>query len=270
MANQSPPTALITGASSGLGYEFVKLFAKDHYDLVLVARNEARLQEIAEEIKQTYGTGRVTVVASDLSRPEAPDEIYQEVKRQGIEVSVLVNDAGFGEHGLFSENDLSTELAIIQVNISALVHLTKLYLRDMLARNEGKILQLASTVSLMPSPLMAVYGASKAFVLSFTEAVINEIKDSNVTMTALLPGATDTNFFRRAGAENTVVAQDTPLSEPADVAKDGYEALMKGESRVVSGVLNKIQAAASNVLPDGVIASGMRKLMEEKEDKSGQ
>lgn len=152
---------------------------------------------------------------------------------------------------------------MIQLNIVSLVHLTKLFMRDMLSRNEGKILQLASNVSFMPTPLMAVYAATKAFVLSFTEALINELKDTGVTITALCPGATDTDFFNRAGAENTKVA-NSDLSDPKDVAKDGYQALMKGESRVISGFTNKMQAAISNVVPDTAVTATMHKMMEEK------
>ncbi|MBA3649687.1 MAG: SDR family oxidoreductase [Chitinophagales bacterium] len=232
--------ALITGATSGFGYELAKLFAQDGYNLVLVARLEDRLQEVADEIINLFGV-EVIPLPKDLFDPNAPFEIYDDIKAQGIAISVLVNNAGQGEYGKFSETDLDRELDIIQLNVGALVSLTKLFLKEMVERNEGKILQLGSVVSTMPAPMMAVYGATKAFVLSFSEALINELKGTNVTLTALLPGASDTDFFHKAHAEDTVTYREEKLSKPADVARDGYEALMKGESKIVSGWKNKVQ-----------------------------
>lgn len=253
--------ALITGATSGFGYEFCKLFAASGYNLVMVARSEERLQEISGEIITQYGV-EVLPLSADLFQPEIAEAIYETVKEQGIIVDVLVNDAGQGEHGLFVENDLRRELDIIQLNITSVVCLTKYFLKDMVARNEGKILQVASLLAVYPTPLMAVYAASKAFVLAFTESLINELKSTNVTMTVLLPGASDTDFFHKAGAEETYVYQKTSLSEPGQVAKDGFDALMKGERRVVSGLKNKVQAAMANVLPDSALAGMMQKQME--------
>ena len=258
-------TVLITGASNGFGMEFAKLFAIDGYNLVLVARSVDRLRELGYSLQDEHQLQQVCIVQSDLSRREAPQEIYDQLKQKGVHVDVLVNNAGVGVHGFFHETELDRELDLIQLNITSLVHLTKLFLKDMVARNEGKILNLASIVSFMPSPLMAVYAASKAFVLSFSEALQNEVKDKNITITALCPGASDTYFFKRADAENSRAANG-PLSSPEDVARDGYAALMKGETRIVSGVLNKVQAGISNVLPDSALASTMRFQMEEKHD----
>ncbi|WP_235925731.1 SDR family NAD(P)-dependent oxidoreductase [Pontibacter burrus] len=265
MEGNKQKTVLITGASNGFGMEFAKLFAKDGYNLVLVARSVERLRELGYSLQDEHQLQQVCIVQSDLSRREAPQEIYDQLKQQGVQVDVLVNNAGVGVHGFFHETELDRELDLIQLNITSLVHLTKLFLKDMVSRNEGKILNLASIVSFMPSPLMAVYAASKAFVLSFSEALQNEVKDKNITITALCPGASDTYFFKRADAENSRAANG-PLSSPEDVAKDGYDALMKGETRVVSGVLNKVQAGISNVLPDSALASTMRFQMEEKQD----
>lgn len=253
--------ALITGATSGFGYEFCKLFAADGYNIVMVARNEERLEEVAGEIITQYGV-EVLPLSADLFQPEIAAAIYDTVKEQGITVDVLVNDAGQGEHGLFVENDLQRELDIIQLNVTSVVSLTKYFLKDMVARNEGKILQVASLLAVYPTPLMAVYAASKAFVLAFTESLINELKNTNVTMTVLLPGASDTDFFHKAGAEDSNVYQKTNLSDPEQVAMDGYKALMKGDRKVVSGLKNKIQAAMNNVLPDSVLAGMMEKQME--------
>ena len=253
--------ALITGATSGFGYEFCKLFARDGYNLVMVARSHDRLQDICTQITKEFGVD-AWPLAKNLFYPEAAKEIYDAVVQRGITVDVLVNDAGQGEHGYFVENELQRELDIIQLNVTSLVALTKYFLRDMVARNEGKILQVASLLAVYPTPLMAVYAGSKAFVLAFTESVINELKDTNVTMTALMPGASDTDFFHKAGAEHTYVYNETSLSEPEAVAKDGYEALMKGERKIVSGLKNKMQAAMTNVMPDKALAGMMRKQME--------
>ena len=258
--------ALITGATSGIGYELAKLFAADAYHLVIVSRTAQDLEKTASQLSSQYGV-QVTPIAKDLFEPEAAFELYREVKAKGIEINVLVNDAGQGVYGLFADSDIRRQLSIIQLNVSSLTSLTYLFLKDMVARNEGKILQLASVVSEVPAPLQAVYGGTKAYVLSFTEALINEVKDTAVTITALQPGATDTDFFNKAGAQNSRIVQETKLDDPAKVAKDGYEALMKGDDKVVSGMKNKIQSAMSNVMPDTTLANQMRKQSEES-DKS--
>ena len=259
--NTVKKTALVTGASSGFGREFVKLFAQDGYNLILVARHEDDLREVAQQLENDFAGCETLVLAKDLTQPKAAQELYDAVKQEGVNVQTLVNDAGFGEHGLFAETDLEKELAMIQLNVVSLVTLTKLFMRDMLARGEGRILQLASTVSFMPVPKLSVYAASKAFVLSFSEAVAYELKDTGVTMTALCPGASDTEFFERADAEGANVTE-TPLSDPAEVAKDGYEAMMKGELKVISGAMNKTQVYLSNFVPDSLLSAGMSKLME--------
>ncbi|MCY7350390.1 MAG: SDR family oxidoreductase [Cytophagaceae bacterium] len=264
-------TALITGASSGIGYELARCFAQDGYNLVLVSRNTDRLNEIANEFTQQYGLGKVTVVGADLAQPDAPQRVYNEMNNQGIRVNVLVNDAGFGEYGMFAtETDLQKELSMIQTNVTALVHLTKLFLRDMTTRNEGKILMLASVASVLPNPLMAVYGATKAFILSFSEALRNELKDTDITVTALMPGATNTDFFNRAGADGTVAHKQAMKTDAADVARDGYEALMSGKDKVVSGMMNKAQVAMSRVMPDPFITANVRKQMARPSNGNGQ
>lgn len=260
-------TVLITGASNGFGMEFAKLFAQDGYNLVLVARNTERMRKLAHYLQDHHQLEKVCIVTADLTRPEAPREVYEEVTGQGIMVDVLVNNAGAGVHGMFYETDLEREKAIIQLNMTTPVELTKLFLQDMKRRNSGKILNLASIVSFMPSPLMAIYGATKAFMLSFSEALANELKDTGITVTALCPGASNTMFFRRAGAAHTRAAHGE-LSEPAEVAKDGYEALMNGETRIVSGFKNKVQATTTNFLPDMTLAATMRHQMEEEEEES--
>jgi short-subunit dehydrogenase len=222
-----------------------------------VARTKDRLDEVAEEIRSGYNVD-VIPIAKDLFAPEAPKQIHDEIIALGINVSFLVNDAGQGEYGFFTETNINRELDIIQLNVTALVHLTKLFLKDMVARNEGKILNLASIVGKMPAPLLAVYAATKAFVYSFTQSVINELKGTKVTMTALLPGATETDFFYKAGMAKTKEWVENPLSNPAIVARDGYAAMMSGDTRVISGFKNKFMVAMSNVTPEQLLAENMR------------
>jgi uncharacterized protein len=264
MSNSNGKYALITGGSEGIGYELAKLLAADGYNLVIVARDRQRLEQVADKLGNQYKVA-VIPVSRDLFQREAASEVYAELQMKEIKIDILVNDAGQGQHGFFADTDLQRDIDLIQLNIISLVSFTKLFLKDMLERNEGKILQLASIASMYPSPLLAVYAATKAFVLSFSEALSNELKDTNITVTALIPGATETDFFNKADAENTREFQESSLSNPADVAKDGYEAMMKGEVKVVSGMKNKMQAAMSNVMPDTALASTMRKKMEAPE-----
>ena len=253
--------ALVTGASSGIGYELAKLFAADGYNIIAVSRTESDLQRVATEISGSYGV-KVEVMPKDLFGEKAATELYEEVKSRGYEVEVLVNDAGQGVFGLFHETDIEEQMKIIHLNIVSLTRLTYHFLQDMKARNSGKILQLGSVVSEIPAPYQAVYGGTKAFVLSFTEALISELKDTNITITTLQPGATDTDFFAKAGAEDSKIVQKSSLADPAKVAKDGYKALMSGDDKVVSGLKNKAQIAMSNVIPDTMVADGMKKQSE--------
>lgn len=252
--------ALITGATSGFGYEFAKIFAANGYHLVLVARSAERLNEVSDELVRDFGIG-VTPLAKDLFNPVSALEVYQATRELNIRIDVLINDAGQGEHGKFTDYSLSRDIDIIQLNVTSLVSLTKYFLKDMVARGDGKVLQVSSLLAKYPTPLMSVYAATKAFVLSFTEGLIGELKDTNVTMTALLPGASDTDFFHKAGASDTVIYRETELSAPEDVAREGYEALMRGESKIIFGFKNKLQAAASAILPDNILASSMRNQM---------
>jgi len=260
MATKVKGYALITGATSGIGYELAKLFAADGYNLIIVARTESELEEKAREISSQYGV-QVESIPKDLFRPNAAFELYDEVKLRNLKVDVLVNDAGQGQYGLFIESDINRQLEIIQLNINALTVLTHQFLKDMVERNEGKILQLASIASELPGPYQAVYHATKAYVLHLTEALIREIKDTNVTMTALQPGATATDFFNKADMLDSKI-MDTKMSDPAKVAKDGYDALMKGDDKVVSGFKNKAMVASSNVMPDTMVAAQMEKMQE--------
>jgi uncharacterized protein len=258
--------ALITGATEGIGYELAKVFAEHGYNLVIVARTKESLNTTADTLADLYGVNVIPIV-KDLFEPQAAEELYDEVKSHGVIINILVNDAGQGVYGLFAESNIEKQLKIIQLNISSLTVLTYLFLRDMLDRNEGKILQLASIVSEIPAPLQAVYGGTKAFVLSFTEALINEVKESNVTITALQPGATATDFFNKAGAQNSKIVTESKLADPADVARDGFNALMKGDDKIVSGMKNKVQSVLSNVISDPTLADQMRRQSEESSEQ---
>ncbi|MEZ0487230.1 SDR family NAD(P)-dependent oxidoreductase [Fibrella aquatica] len=263
----SGKTALITGATSGIGRELANLFAKDGYNLILVARGDDSLQQLAQSYENQFGI-KTTLITKNLADDQAGQQVYDEVQQQGIKVDVLVNNAGMGEYGMFAtETDLQKEVDIIHINVIALVKLTKLFLKDMVQRNEGKILMLGSVASVIPNPLMAVYGATKSFVYSFSEALRNEIKDTNVTLTVLMPGATDTDFFNKAGAMNTK-AQEKALETPAaDVAKTGYDALMSGKDKVVHGVANKASVAMAHLLPDSAVTSSARSDMKDRNEE---
>lgn len=250
--------ALITGGSSGIGNELAKLFAKDGYNLIIVSENLAELQTSAVELHHQYNVEVITI-EKDLFKREAPFEVYEEIKSRNITVDVLVNDAGQGLYGQFLDTDINRELDIIQLNIGAYIVLAKCFLKEMKERNEGKILNVASIASKLPGPWQAVYHATKAFVLSWTEAIQYELKDTNITITSLLPGATDTNFFRKAGMENATLVQEGELGDPAEVAKDGYEALMSGEHKIISGMKNKVEIAMANMMPDSKVAEKLNK-----------
>jgi short-subunit dehydrogenase len=253
--------ALVTGATSGIGYEIAKLFAGAQYSLVIVARNAEALERVALEFKSTYNVEVIPIV-KDLFKKESPFEIYEEVKRRSININVLVNDAGQGQYGEFAETDINRELDIIQLNIVAYVVLTKLFLKDMLVQGEGKILNVSSIGAEIPGPLQSVYHATKAFVTSFTEAIRSENKDKNITITALEPGITDTDFFKKADQEDAKMVKEGSPADPAKVAKDGFEALMSGKDKIISGLMNKAVVASSNVLPDSTVADMMHKGME--------
>jgi uncharacterized protein len=223
MSETTNKIALVTGAGSGVGYELAKCFAEDGCHLVLVGSREADLQEIATDFRAHYGV-RVEVIAKDLSQPKAPHDLYGELRAKGIIVSYLVNDAGQGVYGNFAETDLDKELAIIQSNIGSTVVLTKLFLRDMLARNQGRILNVASAVRTTPVPFSAVYSATKGFVYDLTHALVAELEGTKVTVTALR------------------TSQEGELARPETVARDGYQAMLQGNDSVAAGVPAKQSA----------------------------
>lgn len=246
--NQPTKTTLITGASGGIGYELAKVFAQNKHNLVLVARSEQKLHQIAQDFQQKYGV-TVKVLAKDLTKTTAPDELYQELKQEDIQIDILVNNAGFATYGFFHELDLNEELQLLQLNIVALTHLTKLFVKDMVKRRSGKILNVASTAAFQPGPLMAVYYASKAYVLSFSEAIANELKDKGVTITALCPGPTESGFQKRAAMEDSKLVKDQKIMDAATVAEIGYQALQNDKTVVIPGFKNKVLAMAPRFVP---------------------
>lgn len=258
MAQSLNKYALVTGGTSGIGYELAKLFAKDGYNLVIVARTADDLEKVASELRQEYRI-QVETISKDLFKRESAFEVYDEVKAKGIEIDVLVNDAGQGQYGEFVDTDIYRELDIIQLNIGSLIVLTKCFLKDMVARGDGKILNLASIAGKLPGPLQSVYHGTKAFVHSFTEAIRAEVKDKGVTITSLLPGATDTDFFNKANMENSKIVVEGSLAKASKVAKDGFDAVMSGDDMVISGIKNKLMVGMSNVVPDSMTAENMLK-----------
>lgn len=268
MTKEQGGTALVTGASCGIGYELAKLFAQDGHDLVLVARSRDKLNRIAREFTDQYGV-QARVIVKDLFERSAAREVYDEVRQAGIDIKYLVNDAGQGVWGKFADTDLVRELAIIQLNVVATVTLTKLFLKDMLARDEGRILQVASMVSKAPTPYQAMYSATKAFIYNFSQAVRGELEGTKVTMTALRPGATDTDFFRKAGAEEARIVQDGKLGPASKVAADGYAAMMRGDDSVISGFPNKVQDAIGAAMPDRLVAKASGRMQEPKPRRNG-
>jgi short-subunit dehydrogenase len=240
-------TALITGASEGIGYELVKLFAQNGYNLVLVARNESKLNQISEDMRQLNNIS-TKVIPKDLSKDTAPYEIYDELKKDGIKVDFLINNAGYIVYGLFAETELSQELDMLQVLVGTPIVLTKLFLQDMLRGNGGKILNIGSIGSFNPGPLSAVYFAAKAFILSFSHAIAEELAGSNVTVTALCPGGTRTQFHRRGNIEN-LFASKYGLMSAEKVAEAGYKALMNNKRHVVPGVANKMVVFSGRFAP---------------------
>jgi uncharacterized protein len=251
-------TALITGASAGLGREFAWLFAEDGHDVVLVARRKDKLEALAKEIKAKLGR-EAYVLAQDFAEPGAAERTAKELDRRAIDIDFLVNNAGFGTNGAFCELDARREMEMIQVNIASLVHLTRLLLPAMIARGTGRILNVGSTAGFQPGPYMAVYYASKAFVNSFTEALALELEGTGVTATLSCPGATATEFAQVAGNAESRLFQMGAMGS-RDVAQHAYRAMMKGDVMAVPGFKNKVGVQSLRFAPRAVVRSIAAKL----------
>jgi short-subunit dehydrogenase len=255
------PFAVVTGASSGIGYELARQFAEHGYDLLITSQHE----HIADA-ERALGEFDVVVdsLQADLATAQGVEQLYRRIREYGRAVSAIAINAGVGVSGDFTEEtSLDDELNLIRLNIIAPVHLAKRVIRDMVRTGSGKVLFTSSIAGTMPAPFLAAYDASKAFLTSFAQAIRNELKDSGVTITVLMPGATETEFFQRAGMEDTKVGASESKDDPAEVAKDGFEALMAGKDHVVGGSFkNKVQAMAGHLLPDTVMAEMHRKQSE--------
>ena len=254
-------TALITGASGGIGYEFARVFAQEGFNLVLVARGEESMQELAGELGKKNKI-ETLVITKDLTKPEAPAGIYNQLQEAGIKIDVLVNNAGYATYGHFVDLDLARELDMIEVNVKTLTHLTHLFLPGMLEGGYGKILNLASTAAFQPGPLMAVYYATKAYVLSFSEALANELEGSGVTVTALCPGPTRSGFQKRADMEQSRLVSGRNLMSSEKVARAGYKALLKGQRVAIPGRANALMALTPRFLPRNLITKVVRAAQE--------
>lgn len=255
-------TALITGASFGIGLELARIFARERHNLVLVARSADKLRQLASELERAH-SARSLILAADLSEPGAAAYVLDQTTRAQITVDILVNNAGFGQYGLFADNDLEECLRQIQLNVTTLTLLTRLYLPEMIERKSGRILNVASTAGFMPGPLMAVYFATKAYVLHFSEALANELEGTGVTVTCLCPGATATEFHKRANATGQRFLKMGSM-DARTVAKDGYRALMAGKPVVISGFKNWLIAQSVRFSPRRLVTAIARKTQESK------
>ncbi|HMJ21005.1 MAG TPA: SDR family oxidoreductase [Terriglobales bacterium] len=262
--NDIKPTVLVTGASGGIGYELAKLFAKDHHNLVLVARSEAKLVRLADELQRRFGITAKPVV-SDLAAPSAPQLLFDQLQGDGVTIDVLVNNAGYGKLGEFAEIPIEESLGQIQLNVTALTYLTKLFLGPMLERGWGKIMNVASTAGFQPGPLMAVYYATKAHVISFSEALANELVDQGITVTCLCPGATATDFSRRAGNDRSRLFKQLRPMDAKTVALKGYRGLQAGKTLVIPGLSNWLLAEMLRISPRKLVTAVSRRLLDEVE-----
>jgi short-subunit dehydrogenase len=263
--------ALITGASSGIGEALMHEFAHDGYNIIAVANDENMLTNTVEKHRPMHPDIEIHAIAKDLTMENAPQELYDELKTQNREIDLLVNDAGQAQLGDFATIPVERDIELIRLNIESLIRLTKLFLPDMIARKNGKILNLGSIAGFQPGPKLAVYHATKAFVVSFSEALAEELKDSGVTVTCLCPGPTETDFFNKADMQETRVVRNKHMTmmSAGEVAKAGHDALMKGDRVIIPGAMNKIMTFTRRVMPGTLQAKMQKQYYEESEEKAG-
>jgi uncharacterized protein len=254
-------TVLITGAASGIGLALAKEFAKHGHNLVLTSRVRSELREVAGELTSKYNV-EVGTIAADLQDPNGPEQLFDAIRREAVLIDILVNNAGLGFRGRFWEIPIENQMNIIRVNIEAVVRTAHLFLPQMIRRNHGRIMNTASIAGFEPGPLLAVYHASKAFVLSFTEALATELERTEISVTALCPGPTDTDFFPKAGMVETKAFQKAHVMAPQEVAELGYKGLMRGDRTVVTGGSNKALVFARRFMTEGAQAKMNKKFYE--------
>ncbi|MGD0710766.1 MAG: SDR family oxidoreductase [Bacteroidales bacterium] len=255
--------AVITGASGGIGLELAKLLAKDKHNLILIARSEDKLKEIKTSFEKDYDIN-VFIIAIDLSLPDAPAKVFEQLKKDDITIDILINNAGFGDYGAFAECNWQKQEQMINLNILALTKLTRLFLPTMIKSGYGRIMNVASTAAFQPGPLMSVYYATKAFVLSFTYAIANEIKGTGVTISALCPGPTDTGFVSAAALENSKLFKIFKPKPSNEVALFGYKRMMKGKLLSIPGCLNKLMVGSIRFSPRKLVTLVVRKVQEKE------
>jgi short-subunit dehydrogenase len=258
----SKETALITGASRGIGMHLAHQFAKHGHPVVLVARDEAELREVAQHMRNAHGV-EARVIAKDLENPGAAQEIFDELQSTGTSIDILVNNAGHGQLGDFADVPIERHLSLLRLNVEAVLRLTSLFLPPMISRGAGRILNTASVAGFQPGPHFAVYHGTKAFVLSWSESIATELEPRGIAVTALCPGVTDTDFFEEADMEATVAFHKAPKMAPQEVAEIGYKALMKGERVVVTGMANKAMVFSRHLMPEAAQAKFNSKQYEE-------
>ena len=251
-------TVLITGASSGIGLELARVFASRGANIVITARNQIQLERVAAELRTAYGVA-VSVLPCDLGKAGAAEELMNRIEQQSLQIDVLVNNAGFGLYGHFKDTNLAKELEMIQLNITSLTVLTKLVLPGMVSRRYGRILNVASTAAFQAGPLMAVYYATKAYVLHFSEAIANELEGTGVTVTALCPGPTESAFVGNANLEGSKLFHNKKLPTAARVAREGYDAMMAGKTVHIVGASNSFYALMARLLPRRMMSAAVRR-----------
>jgi short-subunit dehydrogenase len=256
-------TALITGASSGIGMELARVHAAQGGDLVLISRSEDKLKRLRTELENKFQV-EVMIISSDLSQASAPRQIFDQLQAQEIQVEYLINNAGFGDYGFFHETDWEKEEQMIDLNMKSLTHLTKLFLPEMVKRRSGKIMNVASTAAFQPGPLMAIYYATKHYVLAFSEAIANEVRDYGVTVTALCPGPTESGFQNTAAMEESKLVKGVKMPTSEEVARYGYQAMIKGKTVAVHGFLNSMMARSVGFLPRKMVTGMVRSLQDKK------
>lgn len=256
-------TALVTGASSGIGMELVRVLARNGHDVIITARNADALEALAGQMEGKHGV-TVTVIPLGLADPEAPRTLMDAVNAQHLKVDILVNNAGFGLSGLFAETDINREIEMIELNITALTHLTKLFLAPMLARRTGRIMNVASIAGFMPGPLMSVYYATKAYVISFSEALAEELRDSGITVTTFCPGPTATNFANEAGLKSSRLFSIGAVASAESVAEFAYSAMMDGKRIAIPGLKNKLIAQGNRIAPRSLVTKLARLAQENR------